>query len=116
MKHEPKKSGGMHLARGLHLRNSLVTAVLGTDYATPRAKKPEKVKTRPPSKGPDELVLEVRRLREQVGFSISQIREHARHLGFELTAERVHQLCEYTTRSHLVPAANAAPYLERKPT
>ena len=49
MKREPKKSGGMHLVRGLHLRNSVVISVLGADYATPRAQKPVKVKTRPPA-------------------------------------------------------------------
>lgn len=114
---------GMHGDRRMSVTDSLATAVLGADYATPRkARKPVQRgpkpadaprRSRPAIKEPDELLLEVRRLREQAGFSIGQIREHARHLGFELSADRAYSICNYTTRAHLIPAAGAPPYLEK---
>lgn len=106
--------------------DSLITSVLGANYATKRKAKPiprqgpaaadAPRRSSAPTKGADAELLEVRRLREQCGMTTPQIREHMRSLGVELSVDRVNGICNYTTRSHLIPAANALPYLERKPS
>lgn len=113
MEHRPKRSGGTSITHRTHLRDSLVSSVLGADYATPRAKKAPKPHPRPDAKGPDEMVLEIRRLHEQVGMTPTQIRAHIAALDFALSVDRISNLVNYTTRSHLVPAPGALPYITK---
>lgn len=113
MARNPKVNGGSSLTTRVPLRASLVAAVLGADYGTPRASKPQAAQPRPPSKGPDAMVLEVRRLYEQKGLSPSAIRAHMASLGYGLSLDRISQLIEYQTRSHLVPTRGAPPYITK---
>lgn len=113
MRRNPKVSGGTSLTRPLTIRDSLIAAVLGADYSTPRVVKPQKAKTRPPSKGSDEMVLEVRRLRELGGLAPSAIQAHMADLGYGLSLDRINQLIQYQTRSHLIPAQGAEPYITK---
>jgi hypothetical protein len=99
-----------------YLRHSLVAAVLGADYATPkRPAKPRKIHSRPPSVHGDELLLEVRRLREHVGMKPKSILAHMQSLGHELTANQISNWLEYRTRAHLVPDMRDEPYSQPKP-
>lgn len=110
-KHKP--SGGASITRRLPIRDSLVTAVLGADYSTPRKVTKIRKKGSSPPKGPDELILEIRRLHEQSGMQPVQIAKHLEAFGFDVPANRVRNICEYTTRAHLVPLQGASPYITK---
>lgn len=69
----------------------------------------------PFTKGSDELILEVRRLREVEKMFPAQIRDHLRNLGVNLSKERIVQIYQYTTRAHLVPHPKHGPYLKGEP-
>jgi len=114
MQDRPKRSSGTSITHRTPLRDSLVTSVLGADYATPRAIKIKQPHPRPPGKGSDELILEARRLREQCGMTSSQIRSHLESLGYCVSIDRIGNICNYTTRSHLVPSPGAQPYITTK--
>lgn len=107
------KSTGYGITRHNPLRDSLISKVLGANYASPRVIRPKKVKARPPGKGIDEMVLEVRRLREQEAMMPVQIMAHMAELGHPLSLDRIHQLIAYNTRSHLVPTPGAKPYITK---
>ncbi len=101
------------------LSNSLVTAVLGSDYATPRAKRPPQRRGLLPGAVPrpgaatkehDTVILEVRRLFEIEGLGCATIRKHMSSLGIEMTIDRVHSIVNYTTRAHLIPTQGSKPY------
>lgn len=118
-----REPGGTHLDRKTSLRDSLITSVLGADYATPRPPKKNRNKGPAPAnaprrssaavKGSDEMILEVRRLREQENMGVAAIAKHMTELGHPMDLHRARGICEYTTRSHLIPAANAAPYITK---
>ncbi len=82
----------------------------------PAPKKPKPTKRHPGRRGspmvkePDAVVLELRRLYEQGGMNLAQIKTHMEAFGVSIDRERIRNLCNYTTRSHLVPEAGAAPY------
>jgi hypothetical protein len=114
IKFDRRKSGGS-FAR-INISDRLVSSVLGAAYATPRVKKVERKSTAPPTKGPDSLVLEARRLSEQVGLSPPEIRAHLSGLGHDLNLARIFNLINYTTRSSLIPARGAEPYIQPKET
>lgn len=116
-----QNKGSTHFKK-IHLSESLVTSVLGADYATPFTRK----QTRPASafsgpkprglgattaKGPDEMVLEVRRLSEQCGMTISSIAKHISSIGYKISESQVRNLLKYTTRCHLTPEPNHGPYM-----
>jgi hypothetical protein len=119
-----REPGGMSVERKTGLRDSLITAVLGADYATPRLKKKNLNKgpapanaprrSSAPVKGSDEVILEVRRLREQEGLNPSAIAKRMTELGHPMDLHRARGICEYTTRAHLIPADNASPYITTK--
>jgi hypothetical protein len=96
------------------VRESLVSSVLGASYATPRKTKPVKIQGRPAGKEPDHVILEIRRLYEQHGMSPMQIRQHLAGFGIDVSAERIGHIGRYATRSHLVPAEGAEPYLTKE--
>jgi hypothetical protein len=104
------RRGGSADCRRSPITDSLITSVLGAEYATPRKVRPKKVQGRPNCKGADALVLEVRRLSEQLGLSPAQIRVQLQGDGHDLAVSRIFNLINYTTRSHLVPAPGAKPY------
>lgn len=64
--------------------------------------------------GEDQLILEIRRLYEQEHKKLLEIHLIVGRLGFMRTKSWVHQTTQYHNRSHLVPTAGAAPYLELK--
>lgn len=113
---KPRHLGGVEVSRGLTVRDSLITAVLGAGYATERVKKVAKAKHRPASVGPDKLLLEIRRLSEQEGLAPAQIVLHVAALGYAVDISRVSNICNYTTRSHLIPAPGAKPYITKEAT
>jgi hypothetical protein len=51
----------------------------------------------------DSVVLEVRRLKEQEGWTTRTILDHMNSLGHELTMTNMQQWISYITRAHLVP-------------
>lgn len=92
------------------LRRSLLASLPPTPRPEKTPKKPDGRRGAPRIKEPDEVVLEVRRLWEQGGLSLTQIKIHLSALGVEIDRERIRNLCNYTTRSHLVPQAGASAY------
>jgi hypothetical protein len=76
-----------------------------TMYAGPKAYRPR------PSPYSDELILEVRRLREQRGMSAAAIAARMTARGYPLKPGTVTSMISYATRGHLIPAANADSYL-----
>lgn len=92
---------------GTLIRPSLVDAVLGPSQPLQR-KQPEpkvyhgpkgrKVQPAPPGALPDQTILEVRALREFLGWTYSCIADR-----YDLDPNRVASICKYTTRGHLVP-------------
>lgn len=115
MRRRASNDGSVHGVRSvLGLSPGLVRSVMSSLPPLPKQKPKQKGRKGPAGKGSDEMILEVRRLREQRGMTCGQIRVHMADLGFKLTAERILQIVEYSTRSHLVPAANAAPYLSKE--
>lgn len=99
------------------IRRGLVAAILGADYGKPHARRELRQfngKHAVVSRGDaanDALILEIRRLYEQVAMKPSDIHQHIERLGYIKTRSWVGQTCEYHNRSFLVPAANAASYL-----
>lgn len=69
----------------------------------------------PSTRGSDELILEIRRLREVEKMFPAQIRDRLRSMGFSLTKERITQIYQYTTRTHLVPHPEHGSYLKGEP-
>lgn len=67
--------------------------------------------TRPQQLPQDDLILEVRRLYEQVCLPPIAIHTYITDLGHVRTLGWVRQTTQYHNRSHLVPAPNAAPYI-----
>lgn len=74
--------------------------------------KVRKAACHPATRGSDDLILEVRRLREVEKMFPAQIRDHLRSLGVSLTKDRITQIYLYTTRAHLVPDPKHGPYLK----
>lgn len=111
---KPSHLGGTQITRGLTVRDSLITAVLGAGYATERVRKVAKAKHRPASVGSDELLLEIRRLFEQEGLAPAQVVLHVAGLGHAVDISRVSNICNYTTRSHLIPTPGAKPYITKE--
>jgi len=65
----------------------------------------------PPAKHPDEVVLEVRRLKEQCRMSRVDIVKALAALGIQASKDDVDRYVNYATRAHLVPAEGAEPYV-----
>lgn len=114
MKSGSAPEGTHSVRRRLGVSDSLVTAILGAGYATPRVVRKERKRGSPQKVGDDALILEVRRLREQLGMTGKAIRTHLLGLGISMTNDRVCSICEYQTRSSLVPAPGAAPYITKQ--
>jgi hypothetical protein len=99
------------------IRPGLVAAVLGSAYGKPHARRELRTfngKHEVVSRGDaanDALILEIRRLHEQVAMPPFAIHRHIELLGHIKTRSWVSQCCNYHNRSFLVPAANAASYL-----
>lgn len=91
--------------------DKLVTAVLGADYATPRVKPRGAPRKKRASKFDDNVILEVRRLAEQQIMRPRHIVETLRAMGHDINTNQVAAWTLYQTRAHLVPTANAQPYL-----
>lgn len=98
---------------GTLIRPSLVDAALGP--SPPLQRKPaeqkvyhgpkgRKVQPLPPGALPDQTILEVRALREFLGWTYSRIADR-----YDLDPNRVASICKYTTRGHLVPAWDHVP-------
>ena len=66
----------------------------------------------PSTRGSDELILEVRRLREVEKMFPAQIRDHLQATGIRLTKERIVQIYQYQSRAHLVPHPQHGSYLK----
>lgn len=78
---------------------------------TPRVFKPTKTQNKRATKEPDLAILEARRLREMHGMACSAIAEHMTAIGVHMTPQRATNICNYITRSHLVPDdGRATPY------
>lgn len=119
MTQDTRQNRGWHFApfyrrNGLGIRSSLVSAVLGDEQATPKAKAPERKRGSPATKDDDNVLLEVRRLREQQGMSPGRIAAHLTSIGYPMNEPRARQIAEYYTRGHLVPTPGAEPYLQPK--
>lgn len=124
MSHRPG-SNDLHNMRaiGPMLRHSLIESVLGADYATPSQRRkpappqayhgPTRSRGAPPVREPDAVILEVRRLAEQLGMPPGQIRTHLLAHGVSITINRISQIRNYSTRAHLVPAPGATTYLTK---
>lgn len=67
--------------------------------------------TRPANDHQDALILEIRRLHEQVLLGARQIHTLLATAGYDKSYSWVRQTCIYHNRSHLVPALGAASYL-----
>lgn len=110
---------GMQTGTLLPIRGSLVAAILGPSQATARKHKPlawnGKNPARPgQAKHSDDVILEVRRLKEQCGMMPLAIAEHLLAMGHDVPHKDVVRICSYFVRGHLVPAEGAAPYLTAK--
>lgn len=92
----------------------LADAVLGDPYA--QKKEPPKADSRRRGKHPDNVVLEIRRLREQQAMMPMDIVNHLAGLGYQVPRVEVIRLLTYATRSHLVPEEGAAPYINQPAT
>lgn len=64
-----------------------------------------------PAKHTDNVVLEVRRLREQVKLSYSKVVSELVAKGIDINNKDVVRYASYATRGALVPDENAAPYV-----
>lgn len=98
--------------RANFISDSLARALWASLPPTPKpAPKPGRGRhTRPPTKEPDKVLLEVRRLRESQGFMPAQIQHHMAQLGVNLSTARVYQILSYQVRAHLVPEITTRPY------
>lgn len=94
------------------LRDALARSLWASLPPTPRqAPKPGRGRhSRPPTKEPDNVLLEVRRLRETHGWMPARIQAQMAQLGVNLSTERINQILEYQTRAHLVPEITTRPY------
>lgn len=106
----------------LGVSDALIQSVLGSQYGKPLdRKKPLSAEDfsgpkprqsgSPGPKEPDEVLLEVRRLREDLGMTASEIQEHLLGLGYHLSRDRIHHIFGYATRAHLVPQSGHPSYL-----
>lgn len=110
------------LKRVLGVSDNLIQSVLGRDYGRPLERTPPRPpeafsgpkprRTRSPGpKEPDQVLLEIRRLREDLGMKPGEIRDLLRKHGYELTISRIENIFRYTTRAHLVPQSGHPSYL-----
>jgi hypothetical protein len=93
----------------LPVRPSLLAAISATEPPTVRA--PIKLGIKHNSRHSDNLVLEIRRLREQCRLPIKQITETVTQLGYSISENQIRNYLNYTTRGYLVPAEGAKSYL-----
>jgi hypothetical protein len=109
-------SHGYSVQRALpYVRYGLQEAMRASEAPTPR----RAVRTfhgrhaviRPQELPQDDLILEVRRLYEQVCLPPLAIHTYIAHLGHIRSLGWVRQTTQYHNRAHLVPAPNAAPYI-----
>lgn len=102
-------------------RESLKLAVLGGEYGAVRPRKqclpaesfsgPKARHRGPSAKEPDEVILEIRRLREDEGATASAISRRLAQAGIDVSPARVESITRYTTRAHLVPQSGHPPYI-----
>lgn len=117
--HSPFTMTQHHLLPGI--RPSLVKAVLGDGYVTPRVEKKVRPKAyhkpapEPARKFPDDVVLEVRRLWHQENLDTKRIANRMRALGYDLSDQTLINWVGYKSRKGLKPMPNAKPYLQPKP-
>jgi hypothetical protein len=110
---------GMQTGTLLPLRSSLIASVLGAAQATPRKRQAIEWNGKNPvrpgqAKHSDEVILEVRRLKEQKGVMPKAIAAQLTAAGHEISHEDVKRILCYAVRAHLVPAEGAAPYIAEK--
>lgn len=110
----------MRNRRLVHLRQSLESSLWAS---TPVVIKPHKevvvhgpkvraANSRPKTKEPDEVLLEIRRLSDYFKGTSKEIRRHLMQYGIEVTSSRIDQIRHYATRAHLVPSNTTRSYLE----
>jgi len=95
------------------LRDSLARSLWASAPPTPKKPPSGPGKGRHghhPTKESDKVLLEVRRLRETLGFMPAKIRQRMANLGAEMTLNRVNQIINYQVRAHLVPDQTLRPY------
>ncbi len=109
---------GTHSVRSvLPVKRSLIDAVLGPPQPLKRqADKPPKAgagKSRgsSPRRYPDEVILEIRRLREVEGAKTKAIIAALAAKGFEVTADYIQNCTLYRNAGALVPDPDHGPYI-----
>lgn len=75
--------------------------------------KVRKATCHPSTRGSDDLILEIRRLREVEKMFPAEIQDHLLSIGVHLTKNRITQIYQYQSRAHLVPDPAHGPYLKR---
>lgn len=102
-----------------YVRHGLRKAMRASE--APVARRPDRVfhgrhaVIRPELLPQDDLILEIRRLYEQVCLPPQAIHTLITSLGHDRTLSWVRQTTQYHNRSHLVPTPGAAPYLPPQP-
>lgn len=109
------------IRRVIGLSDSLIHSVLGRDYGKAIDRRPPRAAEAfsgprprgggPDAKDPDAVILEIRRLREDLGMTASGIQEHLLGLGYHLSRDRIQHIFGYATRAHLVPQSGHPSYL-----
>lgn len=96
----------------LPMRDSLLRKLMATTPPEPR--KPKKPKGKKGGEWnvtqPDGFILEIRRLREQCGWTRARIQQWAAQQGYPINSDRVGKILDYSTRSSLVPDITDKPY------
>lgn len=106
----------------LGVSDTLIQSVLGRDYGKPlERKRPRPAESfsgpkprpagSPAAKEPDAVVLEIRRLREDLGMTASQIQASLLGHGYDVPRDRIENIFRYATRAHLVPQSGRSSYL-----
>lgn len=81
---------------------------------TPKAEKPNPTRRGSPApKYPDNVVLEIRRLREEFGMTFRAISQRLSvDFNIDINSQAIDRFCQYTTRAHLVPEpGRTTPYI-----
>jgi hypothetical protein len=108
------------VGRILPVRASLVAAVMGADLGRANERREKRqfnglhpVRDYTKAKHPDNVILEIRRLKEQCQMMPSAIVIHMHQHGHPVTREDVVRILSYATRGYLVPDEGAASYLTK---
>jgi len=108
--------GSSRIDSGLAVRRSLLHALGAPEpmrrLATRVFSGPNEARKTGKVKHEASVVLEARRLAEQVHLPCPKIVEHLVGLGIEIDLADVRRYVEYQSRALLVPDENAEPYIE----